>query len=160
MVGITLICVGKLKEQYLRDACAEYAKRLSGICKLNICELAPCKLPDSPSTAQIQAALIQEGGRISEKIPKGSYVITLCIEGKLMSSEQLAAQIEKKAADISSTFTFIIGGSYGICDEIKSRSDLRLSMSPMTFPHQLARVMVLEQLYRVFQIQLGTKYHK
>lgn len=160
MIGITLICIGKLKEQYLKDACEEYAKRMRTAYKLEIHEIAPYRLPDAASGAQILAALEQEGVRIAEKIPKGAYVISLCIEGGLMDSRSLSEKIEKTAAGTAGSLAFIIGGSHGLSESVKKRSDLLLSMSPMTFPHQLARVMLLEQLYRAAQIRLGTKYHK
>lgn len=160
MLNITIICIGKLKEQYLRDASAEYAKRLSASCKLNIVELGAEKLSDNPTKKEIENALISEGRKIIEKIPKGSAVYTMCIEGKQRSSEELSKEIDDIAANGVSSIVFIVGGSFGLSDEVKSLSSKRLSMSKMTFPHQLARIMLLEQIYRSRQISLGTKYHK
>ncbi len=160
MIGVTLICVGKLKEDYLRAACAEYQKRLGAFCKLSVIEIAEARLPDRPSQAQIDAALTEEGARILAKIPAGSYAAALCIEGQKLSSEQLAASIASLAANGTSAFAFVIGGSFGLSDEVKAACRLRLSMSDMTFAHQLARVMLLEQVYRAFSINANTKYHK
>lgn len=158
-MNITLICVGKLKEKYLTDACNEYKKRLSAY-KPNIIEISPERLSDSPSESEINSALEKEGKKISEKIPKGSFVYAMCIEGKQRTSEELSAEIEKIKLSGTGNITFIIGGSFGLSDEVKKRADDRLSMSKMTFPHRLARIMLLEQIYRAVQIGLGTKYHK
>lgn len=160
MLSVTLVCVGKLKEAYWRDACAEYAKRLSPFCKLKIVEVEEERLPDSPSAAQITAALEAEGHRILSHIPAGAALAALCIEGKLLSSVQLSDQLMKWTVDGVSHVAFVIGSSCGLSDLVKQSARLKLSMSPMTFPHQLARVMVLEQLYRAVQIQNGSKYHK
>lgn len=160
MQNITLICIGKLKESYLRDAVGEYVKRLSGLCKLSIVELPAEKLSDNPSRREIENALESEGKKILEKIPKGAYVYTMCIEGKQKTSEELSTEIENLAVRGYSNIVFIIGGSFGISDKVKAVSDYRLSMSKMTFPHQVARVMLLEQIYRAAQISIGTKYHK
>lgn len=160
MLSLTLICIGKLKEKYLRDASEEYKKRLGAFCRLNIVELTPKKLPDSPSEAQITAALIAEGKEIISKIPSDSKVYSMCIEGKQLSSTALAKEVELCALKGQSSVVFIIGGSFGLSDEVKKRSNFKLSMSEMTFPHQLARVMLLEQIYRAFQINSGGKYHK
>ena len=161
MLTVNLIVVGKLKESYLRDACAEYVKRLGAFCKLTITELPESKLPDSPSEKEIFTALANEGKSIAAILNgKGCYNITMCIEGKQLSSEKLAEKIGKISVEGKSTLNIVIGSSHGISEEVKSQSDLRLSMSEMTFPHQLARVMVLEQVYRAFQILNGGKYHK
>ena len=161
MLNINIITVGKLKEAYLRDACAEYAKRLGGFCKLTVTEIPESKLPDDPSETEIKNALSNEGKAIREKISeKNSYNIVMCIEGKQMPSERLAEMIERVSVEGKSRLNFVIGSSFGIAEEIKKLADLRLSMSEMTFPHQLARVMLLEQLYRSFQIINGGKYHK
>lgn len=160
MQNITLICIGKLKESYLRDAVSEYIKRLSGLCKLNLIELSAEKLSDNPSQKEIENALENEGKRILEKIPKGAYVYTMCIEGKQKTSEELSSEMDNLAVRGYSNITFIIGGSFGISERVKVVSDFRLSMSKMTFPHQVARVMLLEQIYRATQISIGTKYHK
>lgn len=160
MVRVTILCVGKLKEKYLRDACDEYSKRLGAFCKLNIVELGEEKTPEKASHAQISHTIEAEGERILQKIPNGAKVITMCIEGKEMSSEALGNEISRMQVTGDSHIVFVIGGSWGLSDKVKSRSDLRLSMSKMTFPHQLARVMLLEQIYRAFQIISGGKYHK
>ena len=160
MVNINIICVGKLKEDYLRNACAEYEKRLGAFCKLKITELTPARLPESPNPAQIEAALSDEAERILSKIAPSDGVFALCIEGKEMSSESFSKEIEKCAVSGFGTLCFIIGGSHGLAPAVKSRAKYRLSMSPMTFPHQLARVMLLEQIYRAYQIANGGKYHK
>lgn len=160
MMNVTLLCVGKLKEDYLRAACAEYQKRLGAFCRLSVIEIAESRLSDRPSQAQIDAALIEEGERILAKLPANAYPVALCIEGQKMSSEQLAVIIASLAANGTSSLAFIIGGSFGLSDEVKSACRLRLSMSDMTFAHQLARVMLLEQIYRAFSINANTKYHK
>ncbi len=160
MIKVTIICIGSLKEKYLKEAVAEYSKRLGGLCGFNIVELSECRLPDSPSKSEIDNALIKEGKSIIAKIPHGSRVVAMCIEGKMLSSEKLAEKISDYAAHGASSICFIIGGSFGLSDEVKAVADLRLSMSPMTFPHQLARVLLCEQIYRAFMINKGTKYHK
>lgn len=160
MYNVDLICVGKLKEDYLRDACAEYSKRLCAFCKLKITELTPSRLPNEPSAAQIAAALSDEGKRIMQLIHPSSRVYAMCIEGKQLGSEELSREIENAAVNGSGNLVFIIGGSHGLSDEVKRRADFKLSMSKMTFPHQLARVMLLEQIYRAFMISNGNKYHK
>ena len=160
MININVICVGKLKEDYLRGACAEYEKRLGACCKLKVTELAPARRPESPNEAQIEAALSDEAERILSKISPSDGVFALCIEGQEMSSESFSKEIERCAVSGFSTLCFIIGGSHGLAPAVKSRAKYRLSMSPMTFPHQLARVMLLEQIYRAFMISSGGKYHK
>lgn len=160
MLSVNIICVGKLKEQYWRDACAEYSKRLGAFCRFEIIEVDETKLPKSYSDADIRKVIDTEGERILEKCQSGSFVAAMCIEGKELSSVQLASKLEDIALSGKSRVNFIIGGSYGLSDAVKSRADLRLSMSPMTFPHQLARVMLCEQIYRAFSINADTKYHK
>lgn len=160
MMNIHIICLGKLKESYLREMSAEYTKRLSAFCKLSVTELSPVSLPDNPSQAQISAALSQEAKVIFSKIKPSDKVCALCIEGKLISSEKLSATIESFAVSGNASVVFVIGSSCGLDESVKQRADLRLSMSPMTFPHQLARVMLLEQIYRAFMISSGGKYHK
>lgn len=160
MMNITVIALGKMKESYMRSFVAEYEKRLSAMCKLNIVELSPCALPDNPSQKQIDAALEDEAKRITVKIPSQSRVIALCIEGKQYSSEELAGMFEKVAVGGTGSVTFIIGSSFGLSETIKNSSDELISMSRMTFPHQLARVMLLEQIYRAFSIINNGKYHK
>ena len=153
--------MGKLKEAYWRDASAEYLKRLSADCKAEVVELPESRLPDSPSDKEIKKALAAEAKSMEQYIAaKGAYNIALCIEGRQLTSTDLS----RKLADLSvggiSTVNFIIGSSFGIDEGIKQRAALRLSMSEMTFPHQLARIMLLEQIYRAFQIGKGTAYHK
>lgn len=160
MPEVTVVCIGKLKEQYLRDACAEYSKRLSAFCKLKVIELSPERLSENPSQAEIQKALSVEGKKILEKIPDRAAIIAMCIEGKQLSSEELSKKLSAFATQGIGSVAFVIGGSFGLSDEVKEKSTLRLSVSRMTFPHQLFRVMLLEQIYRAFQIQSGTKYHK
>jgi len=160
MQKVTLICVGKLKEKFYAQATAEYAKRLSRFCKLEIVELPESRLSDSPSPAEISQALTAEAALIEAKLPKGSALVAMCIEGEEFSSPQLAEKMRQFAVSGVSNLTFLIGGSVGLSPAIKAQADFRLSMSPMTFPHHLARVMLLEQIYRAYQINAGTKYHK
>lgn len=160
MLNVRLICVGKLKEKFYREACAEYEKRLKGYCRLEILELTEQRLPERPSQAQIDAALLKEAEAIRAKIPSGSRVIAMCIEGKELSSEQLADRLDSWMSSGTSQICVLIGGSCGLDAALKQSAQLRLSMSPMTFPHHLARVMVLEQLYRALNIAAGGKYHK
>ena len=160
MVNVNIICIGKLKEDYLRAACSEYQKRLGAFCKLTVTELSPSKLPESPNDAQITTALNDEADRILAKISANDAVFAMCIEGKEMSSEALSAKIDELAVSGFGSICFIIGGSHGLAPQVKQRAKFRLSMSPMTFPHQLARVMLLEQIYRSFMISNGGKYHK
>ena len=160
MQKLTVLCVGKLKEKFYMDAAAEYAKRLSRYCKLELVELPEERLPEDPSPAQIEAALLKEAAAIRAKLPAGAALIALCVEGELRSSEALARQMAAWAGQGVSQLVFLIGGSFGLHPSIKGSAKLRLSMSPMTFPHHLARVMVLEQIYRAYQINAGTRYHK
>ena len=160
MQKITLLCVGKLKEKFYLDACAEYQKRLTRHCKFELIELPEQRLGDDPSEGEIAAALNKEADAIEEKLSRGGAIIALCVEGKPMSSEQLSDTLSRYGARGASQVTFLIGGSFGLAERVKARADLRLSMSPMTFPHHLARVMLLEQIYRAYQIQSGTRYHK
>ena len=145
MLPVTVIAVGQLKERYFKDAADEYKKRLSGSCRITEIEIKEEKTPDNPSESQITAALKKEAERILDAIPKKACVIPMCIEGKHMSSEELADHI---------------GSSHGLADEVKRTATLRLSMSKMTFPHKLARVMLYEQIYRAGEIISGSKYHK
>ena len=160
MKNVNIICIGKLKEDYLRAACAEYQKRLGAFCKLTVTELSPSKLPESPNDAQITAALNDEAERILSKISANDAVYAMCFEAKELSSEALSAKIDELAVSGFGSICFIIGGSHGLAPQVKQRAKIRLSMSPMTFPHQLARVMLLEQIYRSFMISSGGKYHK
>ena len=160
MQKITVLCVGKLKERFYQEAAAEYVKRLGRHCKLDVVELPESRLPEDPSPGEIQRALAAEAAAIREKLPRGGAVIALCIEGTELSSEALSKKLAQLASAGASQLTFLIGGSFGLHPRVKQRADLRLSMSPMTFPHHLARVMLLEQLYRAYQIDTGTRYHK
>lgn len=160
MQKVTVLCVGKLKEKFYLDAVAEYAKRLQRHCKLEIVELPEQRLPERPSQGEVDAALEREAAAIREKLPRGGAVIAMCIEGKLLSSEEMAKKLMDFGLAGKSQLTFLIGGSVGLHPSLKAQADLRLSMSPMTFPHHLARVMLLEQIYRGYQIQEGSPYHK
>ena len=160
MQRVTVLCVGKLKEKFYIDAAAEYVKRLQRHCKLELIELPEQRLPDDPSPAEIQKALRTEGDAIRERLPKGGAVIALCIEGRLCSSEELSRRMAEFGVQGKTQLTFLIGGSVGLDEDLKRQADWRLSMSPMTFPHHMARIMLLEQIYRAYQIAGGTKYHK
>ena len=160
MFDITLITMGKLKEKFYISAASEYAKRLSAYCRFQLLELPEVRLPDSPSPAEIQSGLEKEADMILTKIPKGAWFCVLTPEGKLLSSEALADKWKDVKVSGKSSACFLIGSSFGMAQRIKDKADFRLSMSPMTFPHHLARVMVLEQIYRAEAIQAGSKYHK
>lgn len=159
MQNVKIICIGKLKEKYFTSACEEYAKRLRAFCKFSIVELPESRLPDSPSEAEIEKALLSEAEKILSAA-QGSTIIAMCIEGTLVSSEKLSDMFSKIALSGKSDISIIIGSSFGLSDKVKKAADYRISMSPMTFPHQLARVMLCEQIYRAYQIQSGGKYHK
>ena len=160
MFDITLIAMGKLKEKFYLSAAAEYEKRLNGYCHFKILELPEVRLPEDPSPAEISAGLEKEAEMIFSKIPKGAWLCVLTPEGKLLSSEQLADKMKTVKLSGKSSACFLIGSSFGMSPRVKEKADFKLSMSPMTFPHHLARVMVLEQLYRAEAIQSGSKYHK
>lgn len=161
MIRINIICIGKIKEKYFTDAIAEYSKRLTAFCKFAVTELIEEKTrSNTPNQSQIQEVLNSEGKRILQKIGTGDYVVAMCIEGKLMSSEELSKVIDNVSLSGKSTVDFIIGGSYGLSNEVKSRANLKLSMSKMTFPHQMARMILSEQVYRAFEISSNGKYHK
>jgi 23S rRNA (pseudouridine1915-N3)-methyltransferase len=155
-MNVNIIHVGNLKESYYKEAVAEYEKRLSRFCKVRNVEIKEEKLPERPNQSEIAAALAAEGKRIISAIPEKSYRIALCVEGEACSSEELAAVIN----DCNSDVTFVIGGSYGLSDEVKKRCDKRISVSKMTFPHRLMRVILAEQIYRAFMINSGGEYHK
>jgi 23S rRNA (pseudouridine1915-N3)-methyltransferase len=159
MLNITFITVGTLKEDYLRSAVGEYIKRMSAYCRPNVIELKEVKVPDSPSKSEIDSALSAEGERILASVPPRAYKVALCVEGKQLSSEELAAAIDGASME-HSDICFIIGSSHGLSDKVKRAADYKLSLSKMTFPHQLFRVMLLESVYRAFNIIKGTKYHK
>ena len=160
MINVHLICVGKLKERFYADAAAEYSKRLSAYCKLNMVELPEEKLPANPAPAQVEAALAKEARAIRSKLPPNASLVALCVEGRLRSSEELAGLVSAWEHNSAKHLVFLIGGSCGLDESLKAESWVRLSMSPMTFPHHLARVMLLEQLYRAFKINEGSSYHK
>ncbi len=161
MIRINIICIGKIKEKYFSDAIAEYSKRLTAFCKFSVIELAEEKIRNNtPNESQISEVIEAEGKRIIQKINPSDYVVAMCIEGKLMSSEELSKTIDNASIIGKSTIDFVIGGSYGLSDRVKSRADLRLSMSRMTFPHQMARMILCEQIYRAFEISSNGKYHK
>ena len=160
MFEITLITVGKLQEKFYLSAAAEYEKRLKGYCQFKLLELPEVRLPENPSNAEINAGLEKEAEQILAKIPKGAWFCTMTPEGKLLSSEALAEQLHKVKVSGKSSACFLIGSSFGIAKRVKEKADFKLSMSPMTFPHHLARIMVMEQLYRAEAIQAGSKYHK
>ena len=158
MLSVYLICVGKLKEKFYLQASEEYLKRLGGYCKMTLLELPEEKLPQNPSQAQISAALEKEANAIRAKIPANSTLVTLCVEGKTRSSEELAEMVRTFEQSAARHLVFVIGGSFGMAESLKKEAWVRLS--PMTFPHHLARVMVLEQIYRAFKINEGSSYHK
>ena len=160
MFDITLITMGKLKEPFYISAAAEYAKRLGGYCKFTLLELPEARLPENPSPAEISAGLEKEADLILSKVPKGAWFCVFTPEGKLLSSEDFAKTLKTVKNSGKSSACFLIGSSFGMAPRVKQRADLKLSMGPMTFPHHLARIMVLEQLYRAEAIQSGSKYHK
>ena len=160
MFDITLLTVGKLKEKFYISASQEYIKRLSGYCRFQLIELPECRLSDNPSPAEITAGLEKDADQILSKLPKNQWFCVLTPEGNLISSEALAQKLEKVKLSGKCGACFLIGSSFGISPRIKNLADYMLSMSPMTFPHHLARIMVLEQLYRAESIQAGSKYHK
>jgi len=159
MLTVNIICVGKLKEAYWREACAEYSKRLRPFCEFSIIELPESRLPENPSAAQITSELKTEGAKILSAAGS-SALFALCIEGSQLSSEKLAEKINTLSVNGISAISFVIGSSFGLSEEVKQKADFKLSMSSMTFPHQLARVMLCEQTYRAFQILNHGKYHK
>lgn len=159
MIGVTLITLGTLKEGYLREAAAEYEKRLGAFCRLKIVQLKEEKLSERPSDGEIRQALEREAARIMAEIPPKAYRIAMCVEGKQLSSEELAdtlGQISESHGEVC----LIIGSSFGLADSVKNASHMKLSVSKLTFPHQLMRVLLLETVYRSFNILKGTKYHK
>ena len=159
MLNVKFITLGTLKESYLREAAAEYEKRLGAFCKVQTVQLKEEKLPDSPSEGEIRQALDREAQKIMAEIPPRAYKIAMCVEGKQLSSEELAdklSEISERYGDVC----FIIGSSHGLSDSVKVGADMKLSVSKLTFPHQLMRVLLLEAVYRGFNIMKGTKYHK
>ena len=156
---INIICVGKIKEDFFRQAAAEYEKRLSRFCNISIINIPDKSIPENPSKSECEAVLKAEGELILKKLGKSDTVIALCIEGKELSSEELSQKI-KEIQNYSSTIDFVIGGSLGLSDEVKKRADLKLSLSAMTFPHNIARIVLEEQIYRAFKINNNENYHK
>lgn len=160
MLRVNLIVVGSLKEKYLRDACEEYVKRLGAFCKISVTELPEVRLGDRPSDKEIDTALGKEAEAILKLVGTADYLIAMCIEGKQISSPEFWEKLESVSLAGKSTVDIVIGSSFGLHSSVKDRADFKLSLSKMTFPHQLARVMVLEQTYRAFSIGANTKYHK
>ncbi len=160
MFELTLIVVGKLKESFYISAAAEYEKRIKGYCQFRLIELPEVRLPENPSPAEIASALEKEADSILAKIPKGAWFCTLTPEGKMLSSDALANKMKEIKISGKSSACFLIGSSFGMAQRLKDMANFKLSMSPMTFPHHLARIMVMEQLYRAEAIQSGSKYHK
>ncbi len=159
-MNITIVCIGKLKEKYWTDAVAEYSKRLGRFCTLKIEELKETRISDNPSRAEELAVIEEEGRTILKHITKDAYVISLEIKGKQLSSEQLAEKIDTLGIEGKSNVVFVIGGSLGLSGEVSKRADMKLSFSAMTFPHQMMRVILLEQIYRAFKINRNETYHK
>ena len=161
MIKVNIVCVGKLKEAYWREAVKEYSKRLSAYCSFEVAELAESRLPDNPSEKNIAEALEKEYSAMMKFLQiKGAYNIAMCIEGKTISSEALSQKLGEVSVSGFSTVNFFIGSSFGLSENVKRSCAMRMSMSPMTFPHQLARVMLCEQVYRAFSIAANSKYHK
>ena len=159
-MNITLITVGRLKEKFFIDAASEYLKRLTAYCNIEVKQIDAAKLPSNPTESEITLALKNESEKILKAIPKNATIITMCVEGKQFSSEELSQKLQEFKLCGESNICFIIGGSYGILDEIKSMSKIKMSMSRMTFPHRLFQIMLLEQIYRAFKIEEGSNYHK
>ena len=160
MLGVTLLCVGKMKEPYLIAAFEEYRKRLGAYCRFTLVEIAEQRLPEEPSEKEIAAALEREASEIDRRIPAGAVCVAMCVEGRQLSSTDFARRIADWQTAGRGQLCFIVGGSCGLAGRVKQRADLRLSMSEMTFPHHLFRVMLAEQLYRALNIAAGGKYHK
>ena len=160
MLSVSFLCVGKMKEPHYIAAFEEYRKRLGAYCRFALTEIAEQRLPEDPSPAQTAAALEKEADEIEKAIPAGAYVVALCVEGRQMSSPDFAKKLAEVQNAGRSRVCFLVGGSCGMSERVKARADLRLSLSEMTFPHHLFRVMLAEQLYRALNIQSGGKYHK
>ena len=160
MLSVKMICVGKMRERFYLDAFAEYRKRLGAYCRLELLEPAEQRLPEKPSRAEIDAALDREAEEILKAVPADAYLVALCVEGKEFPSEFMAELVEDRENSGKPKLCFVVGGSYGLSNRVKERADLRMSMSKMTFPHHLARIMLAEQLYRGYKIREGSRYHK
>ena len=156
---ITIIAVGKLKEKYLQTGVAEYSKRLTPFCKLKIIEVSEEKMPDNPSPAEKAAVLAREDERVLKQVPRDSYLIALDVQGKLLSSEGLAARLADLALNGRSDLSFVIGGAFGLSAQLTAAAAERLSFSPLTFTHQMIRLLLVEQIYRAFKINAGEPYH-
>lgn len=160
MLAVRLICVGKMREKFYIEAFSEYAKRLQAYCKLDLIELTEQRLSDNPSQKEISSALGREAAEIMKNIPPDAYLVAMCVEGKQMKSEDMAKLVSERESSGKPKLCFVVGGSFGLDESVKRRADMRLSMSEMTFPHHLARVMLAEQIYRAFKINEGSRYHK
>lgn len=160
MLAVKLICVGRMREKFYTEAFAEYRKRLGAYCKFECVEIAEQRLGDDPTPGEIAAALEKEAAEIEKAIPADACLVALCVEGREKSSEELAALVREREGSGRPRLCFVIGGSCGMSERVKARADLKLSMSRMTFPHHLARVMLAEQIYRAFKINEGSQYHK
>ena len=160
MQSVTILCVGKIKETYFTDAMEEYGKRMKRYSKFRIQEVKDEPTPERPSPREQELVLEREGDRLLKKIPDNAFVVALCVEGKKMTSSGLAELFSQLGTEGRSHIVFVIGGSMGLDDRVKRRADLRLSFSDMTFPHQLMRVILAEQIYRAYTISAGGKYHK
>lgn len=160
MLAVRLICVGKMREKFYIEAFSEYAKRLQAYCKLDLIELTEQRLGDNPSQKEITSALGREAAEIMKNIPPDAYLVAMCVEGKQMKSEDMAKLVSERESSGKPKLCFVVGGSFGLDESVKRRADMRLSMSEMTFPHHLARVMLAEQIYRAFKINEGSRYHK
>ena len=160
MLGVRLICVGKMKEKFYIDAFNEYAKRLSAYCRFECVELAEIKQPENPSVKVTEAALKKEAAEIEKNTPRDAYLIAMCVEGGQLSSGDFAGILSDRALSGKPNVCFLIGSSFGLDESLKNKADMRISMSRMTFPHHLARVMLAEQIYRGFKLNEGSKYPK
>lgn len=160
MLAVKFICVGRMREKFYIDAFSEYTKRLQSLCKFEIVEPNEQRLSENPSDREIKAALDREAQDIMKAIPNDAYVVAMCVEGKQMPSEGMGELVAARENSGKPRLCFVIGGSFGLADSVKQRADMKLSMSKMTFPHHLARVMLIEQLYRGFKINEGSRYHK
>lgn len=160
MLAVRLICVGKMREKFYIEAFSEYAKRLQAYCKLDLIELTEQRLSDNPSQKEISSALGREAAEIMKNIPPDAYLVAMCVDGKQMKSEAMAKLVSERESSGKPKLCFVVGGSFGLDESVKRRADMCLSMSEMTFPHHLARVMLAEQIYRAFKINEGSRYHK
>ena len=160
MLSVTVLCVGKMREKHFISAFSEYEKRLGAFCRFELQEIAEQRLPDRPAPKEIESALEREAQELLRRIPKGAAVVAMCVEGKQLSSPDFAAYLSRLQNSGTSHVCFLVGGSFGLHERVKQAASLRLSMSEMTFPHHLARVMLAEQIYRAFTILHGSQYHK